>query len=226
MIWDDDDYYAMHWGLTDWEIFQATWSQVWREMRIAYVWPRAVHPTAGHGPAPRGKTLPLPLPRSWLGGRGSDPLPSHTPHTHPLGLTMRKRSIFTVPAVAAGVIALGLTIGAATPSPGVGTPTPSATFTMPAALQVPLEEDDPGWDCERHGNMICGVMAEPMRNSAWKAWDAAGGAEYLLVDTHAKVTLTGYSIVDPYKQGNPELDIHQLALHESGVWYIFTAESL
>jgi hypothetical protein len=144
----------------------------------------------------------------------------------------RKRSIFTIPAAAAGVIALGLAIGTFSPdlTEGVATPTPtaSATFVLPEPLlsAVTCTEDEPCWDCETMGNRICGTMAEPMQRSAWKAWDAAGGAEQLLVDTHAKVSLTGYALTDPYGQGLPELDVHQLALPESGVWYIFTAERI
>jgi hypothetical protein len=148
---------------------------------------------------------------------------------------MRKRSVFTIPAAAAGIIALGLTVGALSPSyddKGVGTPTHSASapFTLPPVLAaaVTCQEDEPCFDCESMGNLICGgtELPEDLKRSAWKAWDAAGGAEQLLVNPHAMVTLTGYSTVDPYKQGLPELDIHQLALHESGIWYIFTATAL
>ena len=137
---------------------------------------------------------------------------------------MRKRSLLTVPVAALAVITLGLTIGAATPSPGVEAPTPSISQTLPPQLTVALTEDDPGWNCETQGNRICGVMSEPMRNSAWKSWDAAGGAAELLVNPHARVTLTGYSVVDPYEEDT--LTIQQLALHDSGVWYIFTAEAI
>jgi hypothetical protein len=148
---------------------------------------------------------------------------------------MRKRSVFTIPAAAAGIIALGLTVGALSPSyddKGVGTPTHSASapFTLPPVLAaaVTCTEDEPCWDCEEMGNLICGADALPedLKRSAWKAWDAAGGAEQLLVNPHAKVTLTGYTWEDPYKQGEPELDIHQLALPDGGRWYIFTATAL
>lgn len=137
---------------------------------------------------------------------------------------MRKRSAFTIPAAAAGVIALGLTIGAALPTQGVGTPTP--TSTIPAVLQVAIEEDDPRWNCETQGNRICGNLTEAQRTAAWEIWDAAGGAAQLIVDPHAKVTLTGYSLLDPYAQGSPELGIHQLALPGAEVWFIFTTERL
>jgi hypothetical protein len=137
---------------------------------------------------------------------------------------MRKRSIYTIPVAALAVITLGLTIGAATPSPGVEAPTPTISQTLPPQLTVALEEDDPGWNCETQGNRICGVMAEPMRRAAWQAFDAAGGAAQLLVNPHARVTLTGYSIVDPYEEGT--LTVQQLALSESGVWYVFTAEAI
>lgn len=76
------------------------------------------------------------------------------------------------------------------------------------------------------GNRICGAMPEDLKATAWAAWDAAGGAEHLLVDTHAKVSLTGYTWEDPYKQGLPELDIHQLALAKDGRWFIFTANAI
>lgn len=117
------------------------------------------------------------------------------------------------------LIAAGLTIGATTPTPfdpGVETPTPSPT--------VHIEEDDPGFDCTAMGNHICGEMPAEMRRSAWKAWDAQGGAERLLVNTHSKVTLTGYATTDPYVKDSPvHLKTGQLALADSGIWYVFTA---
>lgn len=139
----------------------------------------------------------------------------------------------TVPALALAVIAGGLTIGATLPEyGGIGAPTPaaSAPFTLPPVLAaaVQCEEDEPCFDCETMGNLICGgsELTEADKAGAWALWDAMGGAEHLLVDTHARVTLTGYTFTDPYKQGTPELDINQLALNGDGVWYVFTAVTL
>jgi hypothetical protein len=135
---------------------------------------------------------------------------------------MRKRSLLTVPVAAAAVITLGLLTGANLPTEGVAAPTPS--FTLPPSLTVALTEDDPGWNCETQGNRICGTMSAPMQRAAWQAFDANGGAAQLLVNPHAKVSLTGYSTVDPY--AHHTLTVRQLALHDSGVWYIFTAEAI
>jgi hypothetical protein len=144
---------------------------------------------------------------------------------------MRKRSIFTIPAAAAGVIALGLTLGTFTPPyEGVAAPTPTAasTFVLPEPLlaAATCTEDEPCWDCESMGNLICGTMPEDLKRSAWKAWDANGGAAQLLVNPNARVELTGYSVTDPYGQDGPALGVTQLALHDSGVWYIFTADTI
>ncbi|UOK18427.1 hypothetical protein SEA_BRUHMOMENT_111 [Arthrobacter phage BruhMoment] len=53
----------------------AIFARVWRDMAIAYTWPRhTVTRWTSH--PPRGKSVTWPLPRSWLGGRTPDP------HTH------------------------------------------------------------------------------------------------------------------------------------------------
>ena len=57
--------------LDPWPDFEAIFAEVWRTMRVAYVWPR--HITSRWTSSPRGKSLSLPLPRSWLGGRTIDP---------------------------------------------------------------------------------------------------------------------------------------------------------
>lgn len=147
---------------------------------------------------------------------------------------MRKRSIYTIPVAALAVITMGLTTGAMLPDEitGVAAPTPtaSAPFTLPPVLAaaVQCEEDEPCWDCESMGNLICGgtELTEAQKSDAWALWESAGGAAELLVNPHAKVTVTGYTLTDPYKQGLPELDIQQLALHGGDIWYIFTAEAI
>lgn len=75
----------MIWALDDWDaMIRRIFADVWVSMAIAYVWPR--HILTRWTTAPRARTLPLP--RSWLGGRESDPLcsccaaPTSTPHLH------------------------------------------------------------------------------------------------------------------------------------------------
>jgi hypothetical protein len=66
----------MIWALDDWDAMtRRIFAEVWVSMRIAYVWPR--HILTRWTTAPRGMTLCLPLPRSWLGGRGYDPPSKH-----------------------------------------------------------------------------------------------------------------------------------------------------
>lgn len=144
---------------------------------------------------------------------------------------MRKRSIYTIPAAATLVIALGLTTGALLPDKGVEPPTPAAaTFTLPPVLAAAAtcQEDEPCWNCETMGNLICsGTELDGLElRQAWDLWDAAGGAERLLVNPHAMVTLTGYSLTDPYAPGAPELGIQDVALHGTGKWFVFTAKAL
>jgi hypothetical protein len=76
----------MIWALDDWDAMtRRIFADVWVSMAIAYVWPR--HILTRWTTAPRGRALPLPLPRSWLGGRRrTDPtIHSPLPHsrTHP-----------------------------------------------------------------------------------------------------------------------------------------------
>lgn len=145
---------------------------------------------------------------------------------------MKLTRSLAVPAAALALIAGGLAVGAATPDWGVGAPTPapSASFTLPPVLAAHLEctEDEPCWDCETMGNRICGTatLSPTDRSDAWALWESAGGAEYLLVNPHARVELSGYTVTDPYAQGVPELGTQQLALFGGTVWYVFTAEAI
>lgn len=143
-----------------------------------------------------------------------------------------KRTI-ALPLAALALVTGGLAIGATLPEyEGVGTPTPtaSAPFTLPPVLAAAAQcvEDEPCWDCETMGNLICGTtdLTEADKAGAWAVWDAAGGAEHLLVNPHAMVSLTGYTLTDPYQMGLPNVDIDQLALHHPGGWYIFTAQAI
>jgi hypothetical protein len=69
--------------ILDYEIDMARiFREVWTELRTRHPWPR--HITTRWTTAPRGRTLALPLPRSWLGVGGPTPTPPnlHTTHTH------------------------------------------------------------------------------------------------------------------------------------------------
>ena len=71
MIWDARDQAAM----------RGIMAAVWVTFHMAVPIPRRI--TARWTTRPRGKSLPLPLPRSWLGGRTTDPHHTpHKPHTH------------------------------------------------------------------------------------------------------------------------------------------------
>jgi hypothetical protein len=203
---------------------------VWVSMRTAYAWPRHILPR--WTTAPRGKSLPLPLPRSWLGVGTPTPLHS-TAHTHsPEGPIMHIKRTLALPLAALTLIAGGLTVGAAVPSPGVGAPTPSASapFTLPPVLAAHLDcqEDEPCWNCETMGNLRCGgtELDAQDKADAWTLWESAGGAVQLLANPQAKVTLTGYTLTDPYLEGAPDLATQELALDGGDVWYIFTAEAV
>ena len=132
-------------------------------------------------------------------------------------------------ALAAAGLALtgsGVYIGATTPTPfdRVEAPTPAVSQTIPPVLQVATSEDDPRWNCETQGNRRCGITDPAMSRTAWKVWDGYGGAERLLVDPGQRVTLGGYATADPYAADGPDLGTNEVALHDSGVWYIFRAE--
>lgn len=142
-------------------------------------------------------------------------------------MTFKRASLPAALALAA-VVGAGIGATYTPPAGGIGSPTPasSAPFVLPEPFlsAVTCEEDEPCFDCETMGNRICGTMSEPLKGIAWEKWDAMGGAEHLLVDTHARVSLTGYAVTDPYDRGAPELATNQLALPESGVWFVFTAD--
>jgi hypothetical protein len=140
-----------------------------------------------------------------------------------------KRTI-ALPLAALALIGAGLSIGAALPTRGVEAPTPAASvpFTLPEpfASGVRCTEDEPCWDCETMGNMICGDLTEAQRAAGWAVFDAAGGAGHLLVNPHARVTLTGYARISPYDQGAPVLAVNQLALPGAEVWFVYDATAL
>ena len=126
---------------------------------------------------------------------------------------MRKRSIFTVPAAAAGIIALGLTLGAVAPIPGVGAPTPT----------VSCEEDMPCWDpaaCAEIGNQVCGTATDA--DVAWQVWEEQDGARQLRVDPSRPFKVQ-YMVSTPDAPQN--MDTYDLALlGKDGRYYVFRAE--
>jgi hypothetical protein len=142
-----------------------------------------------------------------------------------------KRATLPTVLVLAALVGAGVGATFTPPYEGVEPPTPTVTappFVLPEPLlaAATCTEDEPCWDCETMGNHICGTMDEGLKAAAWAEWDAAGGAGQLLVDTHARVTLTGYTWDDPYGPGVPELAANQLALAKDGRWFIFTADSI
>jgi hypothetical protein len=139
-----------------------------------------------------------------------------------MNTTRYARRRLAVLAAGIAVIAGGLTLGANLPEPGVQAPTP----TVAQLAATSCQEDMECWNCEDMGNRICPVTDDAMAAAAWDQWDAYGGANQLLVNPHAKVTLTGYSRMDPYSQGAPELGVQQLAVPGAEVWFIFTAEAI
>lgn len=82
---------------------------------------------------------------------------------------------YAIPALLTLALAGGLTIGALAPERGVVPPTPTPTM-------VGLMEDDPGWDCARDGNRICGPLTDDAAAAGWRVWDAQEGTRHLRVD--------------------------------------------
>lgn len=79
-----------------------------------------------------------------------------------------------------------------------GTPEPT-----PAATPVPLQEDDPGWNCLIHGNKICGVPISDVAD-AWASFDGVAVAGVVgqsvgfrvdYVGTTGATSLPGYWVV-------------------------------
>lgn len=66
------------WWVDPWPDMAAIRAAVWLTFHMAPRTPRRIG--TRWTTTPRGKTLPLPLPRSWLRGRRSDP--TRTSHTH------------------------------------------------------------------------------------------------------------------------------------------------
>jgi hypothetical protein len=62
----------MNWLMDDWDqVMAEIFAEVWIMMRLALPTPRKI--TTRWTTSPRGKSLPLPLPRSWLGVGGPTP---------------------------------------------------------------------------------------------------------------------------------------------------------
>lgn len=122
----------------------------------------------------------------------------------------------TIPALALALLAGGSAAAAVTL--GGGTPPPTVSERAAATT---CEESDPCWDCEVHGNQICGLpdiqANEAHRAAAWEAWDAQAGWTQLRVDPsrEVRVDVAGYSL-SPVKG--------ELSLRGAdGLWYVFTA---
>ena len=123
---------------------EQVFAEVWCSLAIAYVWPR--HITTRWTTAPRGKSLPLPLPRSWLGGRVLNP--SHT-HTSLKGATMRRL-------IASALLLAALTGCAATSTPG---------YVVPAASALPSPDstEEYAWEIFDHGGGSSKLRVDPSR---------------------------------------------------------------
>lgn len=136
--------------------------------------------------------------------------------------------VIVAPAVALALLAgLALTTTNRGVEPPTPTHSPSAAFSLPPVLTVAAEEDEPGWRCEYQGNRRCGITDPEMAADAWSEWDNMGGAARLLTNPHAKVTLTGYMVQDPYVKGGPALGVHEIALPiGASIWYVFTAQAI
>lgn len=132
---------------------------------------------------------------------------------------MRFPRSLTIPALALAIVGAGLTIGAATPT-GVGTPTPPPITVTSTTCQ----EDEPCWDCETMGNLICGTtsLTPAIEAAGWEAWDFNHGwAQLRTTTTDVRVEVIGYALT------KPDVTDGALALQgRDGVWYVFRGVSI
>ena len=131
-----------------------------------------------------------------------------------------------LPAAALVVVSAGLTIGAlSSPSiQGVGQPT-----LAPIAMSTAAEpmEDDPGFDCQLHGNRACGNLTEADRAAAWEAWDSNRGWSKLWTSCKpgqgSRIDVVGNNhVTAPRTEGEGEV----ILPGTDGVWYLFTEECI
>lgn len=76
----------------------------------------------------------------------------------------------------------------------------------PQPAAKPKQEDDPGWDCYKDGDLICGPTAPTQQAEAWNNFDTAGFTETELAKPF-KVTYRGTA-----RQGSILADGHE--------WYL------
>lgn len=137
-----------------------------------------------------------------------------------------KLNALTASAAALVVVSAGLTIGAlSNPTvQGVGQPT-LAPVSMSAAPD--LAEDDPGWDCQLHGNRACGNLTDADRAAAWAAWDDNNGWSKLRTSCKphegSRIDVVGNNkLMAPVTEGEGEVALPGV----DGVWYLFTEECI
>jgi hypothetical protein len=82
-----------------------------------------------------------------------------------------------------------------------------------------LQEDDPGWDCNIHGNRICGDPQGIHATDAWAAWDAGEGWRRLrAASTEVRVEYVGTATQSPNVDS-----LTEVAVPSRDGWYVFRA---
>ncbi|ALY10638.1 hypothetical protein FDH86_gp103 [Arthrobacter phage Tank] len=136
-----------------------------------------------------------------------------------------KLNALTASAAALVIVSAGLTIGAlSTPTvQGVGQPT---QIPVSIAAQEPME-DEPGFDCQLHGNRACGNLTESDRALAWDAWDSNNGWSKLRTSCKpsqgSRIDVVGNNhVTAPRTEGEGEVALPGT----NGVWYLFTEQCI
>jgi hypothetical protein len=82
-----------------------------------------------------------------------------------------------------------------------------------------LQEDDPGWDCNLDGNLICGDPKGVHATEAWAAWDAGEGWRRLrAATTDVRVEYVGTATHSPNVDS-----LTEVAVPSRDGWYVFRA---
>jgi hypothetical protein len=105
--------------------------------------------------------------------------------------------------------------------PAIGLLTALTAFTtLTSCAAPPPQEDDPGFSCHTHGNLVCGDAAQTHAATAWQAWDRTQGWRTLRVDPARPFRVDYVGTATAY----PTLTDGEAAiLWTDGKYYVFRA---
>jgi hypothetical protein len=95
-----------------------------------------------------------------------------------------------------------------------------AAPVVPQSVPTAKEEDEPGWECYKDGNRICGPATEGLAVEAWERFTPSTFPAATLAQAF-KVTYHGTA---PAGVDLPPSEFHTLASSKTGIDHVFSVE--